>query len=513
MSKFAYVALSCAAMSLAMSAQATAQDAAAMTSGGDVTADEATPLPPVVVEAPSQPLARKKKQQKSIGAAGSAPAATAPQQGPATADGTAGGTGTAGMGVYTLGQLDLIGGSTITNEAMYTFNKNTVDQALSIVPGVSVQQSGNSRNERDIQVRGFDRFRVPLYMDGVRMYLPADNRLDFNRFLTADIAEIQVQKGYVSVLNGPGGLGGAINLVSRKPTKEVEFEGRVGAVFDGDLGSMGQWSSYAFAGTRQKGYYAQISGTVVDQDHFDLSGDFRQSPAVCTVPACQGYPYENGGNRDHSDSEDWRINTKVGITPNATDEYSLNYTTQANNRGSPTHVSRQIVQGYFFGATERHWTWDDWSTSTASWMSKTKLGDASYIKTNAYYNTFGSDLFFHNNRNYTTIFLDSVYDDHSSGGFVELGTELIPMNTLKGVIHYRQDVHKEWDLDFDPSDGFSGRSPTETSREQTWSYALENTFHATSFLDFVTGVSYDQNAVLRADFTNSAAPTILLSNP
>ena len=84
-----------------------------------MTADEATPLPPVVVEAPSQPL-RKKKQQKSVGSAGSAPAATAPQQGPATADGTAGGTGTAGMGLYTLGQLDLIGGSTITNEAMYT---------------------------------------------------------------------------------------------------------------------------------------------------------------------------------------------------------------------------------------------------------------------------------------------------------------------------------------------------------------------------------------------------------
>ncbi len=63
-------------------------------------------------------------------------------------------------------------------------------------------------------MRGFDRFRVPLYMDGVRIYLPADNRLDFNRFLTADLSEVQVQKGYVSVLNGPGGLGGAINLVS-----------------------------------------------------------------------------------------------------------------------------------------------------------------------------------------------------------------------------------------------------------------------------------------------------------
>jgi hypothetical protein len=30
-------------------------------------------------------------------------------------------------------------------------------------------------------------------------------------------------------------MGGAINMVSRKPTKEVELEGRVGTVFRGDL--------------------------------------------------------------------------------------------------------------------------------------------------------------------------------------------------------------------------------------------------------------------------------------
>src|SRR4029078_2788871 len=204
-----------------------------------------------------------------------------------------------GVGLYTLGQLDLIGGSTVTNEAMYTFNKNTLDQALSILPGVTVQQSGNSRNERDVQVRGFDRFRVPLYMDGVRMYLPYDNRLDFNRFLTPDLSEVQLQKGYVSVLNGPGGMGGAINLVSRKPTKEIELEGRAGAVFDGALGSLGQWNAYAFGGTRQKGYYAQVSGTIVDQDHFDLSGDFTPAGPGTTgyTAGTSLYSYYNSGDR------------------------------------------------------------------------------------------------------------------------------------------------------------------------------------------------------------------------
>ena len=259
-------------------------------------------------------------------------------------------SGVPGVGIYTLGQLDLIGGSTITNEAMWTFNKNSVDQALSIVPGVTMQNSGGSRNERDILVRGFDRFRVPLYTDGVRIYLPYDNRLDFGRFLTPDLSEIQVEKGYVSVLNGPGGEGGAINLVSRKPTKEIELEGRSGVIMSGDLADLNQWNAYAYGGTRQRGYYAQLSGTIVDQYHFNLSDSFVPASAANTNGYIPGYPYEDGGLRVHSNFEDWRINAKAGITPNSTDEYSINYTTQYGEKGAPLSADRQIVLGYFNGA-------------------------------------------------------------------------------------------------------------------------------------------------------------------
>ena len=62
-------------------------------------------------------------------------------------------------------------------------------------------------------------------LDGVRIYLPADNRLDFARFLTADIAAVQVQKGYASVLDGPGAMGGAINLVTRNAGQAVRIRG------------------------------------------------------------------------------------------------------------------------------------------------------------------------------------------------------------------------------------------------------------------------------------------------
>src|SRR5262245_56429974 len=118
-----------------------------------------------------------------------------------------------------------VGGSVVTHEELWSYDRNTLDKAVNIVPGVvSTFDANGRRNESDIFVRGFGRWQVPLMLDGVRIYLPADNRLDFARFLTADVAAIQIQKGYASVLDGPGAMGGAINLVSRQPAKPFEAE-------------------------------------------------------------------------------------------------------------------------------------------------------------------------------------------------------------------------------------------------------------------------------------------------
>ena len=528
MARCSYAALAAACGLFCAVSIARSQEAP--TAGGDVTAEEATPLPPVVVQSPALPLApiaRAKAKSQGGGASvsvagnGSTSASGGPAGGQGSGDGAAeAAIAKPGFGAFTLGQLDMIGGSTITNEAMWTFNKQSLGQAVNLLPGVSWSSTGapsinssGARNEGDIFVRGFNRFQVPLSIDGVRIYLPADNRIDMNRFLTQDLAEVQVAKGYVSVLNGPGGEGGAINLVSRKPTKEIELEGRAGIVVDGNMSSLNQWNSYAYAGTRQKGYYAQVSGSITDQDHFNLSDRFVG--ATSSILGYQSsFPYEQGGDRDRSDFRDWRINTKVGITPNATDEYSLNYTVQQGEKGAPLHTERQIVQGYFnltgAGQVPRFWDWPQWDVSTLSWLSKTQLGSASYIKTNAFYNTFDNKLSFYPNSQYLFPLVDSPYHDHSSGGFVELGTNLIPMNTLKGAIHYREDVHRKGDIVYDPVTGaFKSQEATQTQSEETWSFALENTLHITRYLDFVTGASYNLNSVLTADGTTTPIrPTV-----
>ena len=79
-----------------------------------------------------------------------------------TAEGTGSATGEP-ANVLTLGQLDLIGGTVITGDAMWAFSKNTLDSELALAPGVVASNSGGSRNEQLDFVRGFERFQVPLW--------------------------------------------------------------------------------------------------------------------------------------------------------------------------------------------------------------------------------------------------------------------------------------------------------------------------------------------------------------
>lgn len=473
MRKVAYVALCSAAMGVLLS-DASAQEAP-VTAAGDISASDATPLPPLDVTAPSQPIVKRKaKRSKSSGSSGQSAMSEGMDDGIGLEDDAA------PPAVFTLGQNSMIGGSTVGSEAIWTFNKLSLDQAVAMAPGVTMTNLGGSRNERDIFVRGFDRWRVPLTMDGVRIYMPADNRLDMNRFLTPDLAEIQIEKGYVSVLNGPGGMGGAINLVSRKPTKPFEAEARVGVVFDGDLEGRNAVNSYGMMGVRKSEGYAQISGTIVSQDHWNLSNNFTPTAI------------ENGGLRDNSETEDWRINAKIGYTPNATDEYAISYTTQSGSKSAPIHIERG----------RRYWKWPTWDISSLAGFTHTKIGEASYVKSNVYYNKLNNNLRSFDDGTYTSQSagraFNSWYDDFAYGGMLEVGTQLIPMNTLKASIHYRLDNHKEHDHNRpDHASGYV--EPKQETEERNWYYALENTFHATSWLDIVGGVSRDHAKLLKAE--------------
>ncbi|MFM2371442.1 MAG: hypothetical protein RIS85_1164 [Pseudomonadota bacterium] len=398
-------------------------------------------------------------------------------------------TGNTGS-AFTLGQIVVtatppegieVSGETLTAEAIYAFNRQTLDDAVNVMPGVVASNSGGSRNERLIFVRGFDRFQVPLSIDGIRVYLPADNRLDYGRFLTPDIAQVQVAKGYASVLDGPGAMGGAINLVTSRPTQAIEGEVR-GTLNLGREAEYAGYSVYGRVGTAHDKWYAQASFARNFQDHWDLSGDYTPTAGSA----------EDGGEREFSRTADWRLNVKAGFTPNATDEYAISYTRQEGAKNAPLHVTDAL-------SAQRFWTWPYWNIDSIYFLSTTALGDRATLKTRAYYNTFDNLLRSFNDRTQTTQTLgrafNSYYADKAWGGSAELGVDVGSADRLTIAAHYRRDNHVEWQQGF-PS---GATEPRQENVEDTYSIAAENRFAFTPALSLTLGASYDWRDLKKAE--------------
>lgn len=376
----------------------------------------------------------------------------------------------------------------ITIEDVWTFNRNTLDEAIKLVPGVTSTLDGTGRrNERGIFVRGFGRWQVPLSIDGIRIYLPADNRLDFNRFLTQDLAEIEVQKGYVSVLDGPGGMGGAINLITRKPAAPFEAEFRAGA-------GQGVQDAYARVGSLHERFYVQASLSYLDRDHWELSDDF--------VPTT----IEDGGERNGSDNRDSRANVKIGFTPNDGDEYSLSYTAQSGQKGAPLHVLNNPPN-----PPNSYWRWPTWDIGNLYWLSVTRFGtdDDMTLKTRLFHNTYENSLYAYDDATYTTQSLNgrfqSFYDDLGYGGSVEIEFPAGERNTFAVAFHHRRDEHTEYNDNRPTHPTLRSIEPVQETVEATWSLAVENTFAATADLDFVAGLSRENNDIERAQEFTAAA--------
>lgn len=372
-----------------------------------------------------------------------------------------------------------IGGESIGQEAIYAFDRQSLDQAASLIPGVTAGNSGGSRNERLLFVRGFDRFQVPVSIDGIRVYLPADNRLDYGRFLTPDVSEIQVAKGYASVIDGPGAMGGAVNLVTRKPTKALEIEAR-GELNLGRDAEYAGYSAFGYIGTRHDKWYAQASYAGNLTDHWDLPGDFRPTAS------------ENGGARDLSHTRDWRVNGRVGFTPNDTDEYSISYIRQEGEKNAPLHITDPV-------SSQRNWKWPYWNIESIYFLSTTALGERATLKTKAYRNTFDNLLSAYDDRTQSSQTkgraFNSYYEDEAYGGSAELTVRPGDLDHFSLALIFRSDRHTEYQQSFPAGT----TEPPQVNLENTWSIAGEYVRALTPTVTATVGASYDWRDLKRAE--------------
>ncbi len=349
--------------------------------------------------------------------------------------------------------------SIVTNKVLREQDLDTVSQAVKTIAGVGLTK--NSRNEEMVTIRGFDSRQVPVYVDGIPLYVPYDGYVDFARFTTFDMSEVRVAKGAASLLYGPNALGGAINLVTRKPQRA--FEGDVQVGFSEGAGR----KAAVNLGGKQEMWYYQIGASYSSINSFRLPSGFKDPKTKQT---------DTGNYRSNADYTDKRLSFKLGLTPNATDEYAIGYVYQQGEKGQPSYAGNDPT------AKARTWRWPFWDKDSLYLIGNTKLGQDYQLKFRAYYDRYKNGLDMYTNATYTTTSAArSVYDDTSMGANLELVSYALKNHELHLGLIYKEDRHEDQDT-----------AGNKKYRDVTTSIALEDNIRLGSDWGMRVGVSYDK---------------------
>lgn len=394
-------------------------------------------------------------------------------------------------GEFTLGVIEVLGEenhdwsdpiqTTLTHDDFMRFNRTDVGSAASLLPGVTIQKSG-SRSESLLFVRGFNSRQVPVYLDGVPVYVPYDGNIDLARLTTFDLSEISISKGFTSVLYGANTLGGSINLVSRKPAESFELEIGGGLEFDDDA-DLARYNTYLNAGSNQSSWYWQASASTQDRNFYSLPGDFTPNGT------------ENGGRRDNAESQDSKFSLKVGLTPNARNEYAISYQNQQGEKQTPPYAGNAI------GVRSRFWQWPEYDKESLYFIARKGLGETEHALLRVYYDSFKNTLRSYDDDTYSSQFrgyaFNSVYDDYSWGASLELGTLAFDGHDIRAAINLKTDIHREID---------DTNAPQERYEDRLLSFGLEDQFQLTDQLQLIGGISYDTLRGQQADDATTNFP-------
>jgi iron complex outermembrane receptor protein len=386
---------------------------------------------------------------------------------------------TATMAAAETPQSTPAGASLLDAAEIRSADRNTLAGALALAPGVSFTRIG-SRNEATVYVRGFDMRQDPLFIDGVPIYTPYDGYADLGRFTTFDVSEVQVSKSFASVLYGPNVLGGAINIVSRRP--DGALRGMAGASY----GSGPARTVYLNAGSKLGAFYLQGGASFTSSDTFPLAGGFTP------------VPIQPAGSRVNAAQRDAKFNVKLGWTPNGSDEYAISYVGQRGRKGNPPYAGTDA------SVRLRYWQWPYWDKDSVYLVSNTHLGRVSYLRGRAFYDTYGNALYSFDDATYTTqarpSSFRSIYHDYTVGGSVEWGTT-IGSHTVRAAGHVKKDAHEDHN-DPDPVKHFDGRILS-IGVEDSWALAAK--------LSLVAGMSADWQTTTRVQDYQSGQVIDLLA--
>ena len=309
----------------------------------------------------------------------------------------------------------------------------TVNQAIEYLPGVTIDHK-SPRNQTGISIGGFDSRQVPLYFDGIPSYVPFDGYVDLTRYLTSDVAAVQVAKGYSSPPIGPNALGGVVNVVTREPQKNLEGDVFIGTARGNQLDSGGH------IGSRFRTFFLQASADRLQSDFYPISG------------SSQPNTIQRHDRRENSDQRDTRFRLRFAWTPRGQDQYVLSYSNEGGTTGIPPYSGNAPAcpPGNATVAipcvTTKFRRWPIWNTNSYYFNSNTGLGAAGTVQLRAFYVGYSNRMDMFDDATYSSMNVNassgmSHSDDHSVGASGEFQTHAGARHLLGASFFVKNDTH------------------------------------------------------------------------
>lgn len=202
----------------------------------------------------------------------------------------------------------------ITKEDIEARGARTLKDILRFATGVNITRAPNTTREA-VSIRGFDSQFSMILIDGKRIASEIDQSYELDRISMENIDRIEIVRGPVSSLYGTEALGGVVNIITKKSTKQSFTVNSDNGFLTGGHGETGRYNFAYDSGVQGKTSF-MISGSSIDNN---------------AVYKSNGTTYSPYGNRktlnarfDYQMSDEETLSLTAGYSKEDTEEYTQN---------------------------------------------------------------------------------------------------------------------------------------------------------------------------------------------
>lgn len=377
----------------------------------------------------------------------------------------------------------------ITAQDILDQNVRNVGEALRFVPGVIYGRGGASgfpRNEGSIIMRGVgpraglsgDDKKYSVFIDGRSVYEPFLGTVDLFHLPIDNVAKIKIVKGPVDAPYGPNTLGGVVNIITKKGTKETTTQ--VNTSYERH-NTQDYWVEHG--GQRDKlNYY--LVGSIRKSNGFSLASDFTPTS------------FEDRGLREESGFNKQNLSLNLGYDFTKDDKIAFLSGYYKADPEIPVPTTGYKVFASQFGR------FTDWRRYFVDLSGETRFSNLIGLRGTIYFDKFDNELTFFTDQTFSVVKKNSstggdvisIFDNYGLGTNLQATVDVAENIKVKAGTFLKKDVvNKQRD----------SASPFEDFETLTTDYFMDAEYLPFKNLMVTGGFNYDTLYTLHSFFART----------